>query len=128
MSLQKKPYTLNEVWWGGGSQGKKIRVSKNAYNGFKCILVSCRKHMENDPARPPSPLNMENSICFLKILFESFPYSINFFDPSTFFINWLYLSLGRLISTYKTFCHIFISINLPEPLWWQIWEKEEMWQ
>ena len=29
--------------------------------------------MENDPARPPSPLHMENSICFLQILFESFP-------------------------------------------------------
>ena len=34
--------------------------------------------MENDPARPPPPpLHMENSICFLQILFESFPYILS---------------------------------------------------
>ena len=28
---------------------EKIKVSKIAYKGFRSILVSCRKHMENDP-------------------------------------------------------------------------------
>ena len=61
-----KPKTLRKFssvgQEGGGSQGKKIKVSKNAENGFRSIFVSCRKHMENDPIRPP-PLHMENSIC-----------------------------------------------------------------
>ena len=41
---------------------------------FQFRLLSCRKHMENDPTRHPTPtIHMENSTCFLQILFESFP-------------------------------------------------------
>ena len=43
---------------GGGSQGTRIKVSKNASNGLKYILVSYRKPMENDPARPLPPPNI----------------------------------------------------------------------
>ena len=39
----------SQVGEGGGHKGKKIKVSKMAYKGFRSILVSCRKHMENDP-------------------------------------------------------------------------------
>ena len=48
----------------GGLKGKERKVFKMASEAF---LVSCRKHMENDTARPP-PLP-----CFLQIILESFP-------------------------------------------------------
>ena len=36
----------------GGVIREKIKVSRNASNGFKCILGKWWKHMENDPPRP----------------------------------------------------------------------------
>ena len=35
---------------------EKNKMSENAYNNFKCILVSCRKHMEKMIPPDPPPL------------------------------------------------------------------------
>ena len=88
----------------GWLQGKKIKVSGNAENGYKCILVRCRKH---DPARP-TPL----TIYFLHSFFESFPsfpYLV-VLPPCIFFTvsnRGFNLTLQRSCGDLRIFCKFF---------------------
>ena len=54
---------------------------KMALEAFSSILVSSRKHMENDPVRPPPPQPTYGKfrMFFLQILFKSFPFILFIF-------------------------------------------------
>ena len=106
--LKDQKYFQVRFGEGGGSQEKKIKVSKMALEAFWLVAVNI---MENDPAGPP-PLHMENSICFLQIIFESFPYQLP-------------LGCFTLFSLFKQ--HVTITLILSFPTLRQITARLAVW-